>query len=447
MSTPNRPCRAPRIALSLSLLLLAVASCGESTAPEREQVASIALVTPPPETAMRNVPLAVQPVVELRSAGGERLRQAGVEIQAEVSGGTLGGTTSVTTDAEGRAAFTDLAVNGQGGVVLRFRCCDVAPAEHPLAVYLGEAGNVLGLSSPQTVEARAGTTLLPGPAVNLTSELSLPVEGAVVHFTLEGGGTIPVTSVTTNAEGVAQLPSFVFPDRPGTSLLHARTEAGQHVRFTLKATADGEVQFVGAASGYTGEPGAQFTAPPVLVTYWGVPQAGVAVAFTRSGGSDGPVAVRVVTDASGQTPAVSLPLSRDAGTNLYEVLAIGYSTNPLVLEAFGAPGAPLRLIAGTPSDVSSLENESGRTLIWVAAVNSAGAPAAGVPVRMRKVGEAGVLEWWDMFGPAGASGEHPTDEFGGVALSWQVPSEPGTYRIEVSAPYVAEPLVFTAVRE
>ena len=438
------PIRALRLARWLTVFV-AFAACGETVAPVADPVAAIALVTPPSETAYRNVPLVIQPVLELRSAAGEPVRRAGVEVRAEVSSGSLAGTVTVMTDAEGRAAFTDLVVNGSGLVVLSFSCCDLSPAEHPLAVYLGEAGNVLGLSSPQRVEARAGTTLVPGPAVNLTSEFWMPVEGAAVHFALEGGGTIPATSVMTNAEGVAELPSFVFPDRPGTSLLHASTETGQRVTFVLKATADGEVQLLGAASGLTGEPGGEFVAPPVLVTYGGVPQSGVAVEFQRLG-AEGPVTVRAVTDASGTARSVRLPLSRDPGTNVYEVWAIGYSSTPLMLEVFGTPDAPLRLEAGTPFDVSGLEDAQGRTFLWIRVANSTGAPVMNVPVRMREVGEAGLVEWWDMFGPAGTGGAYPTDELGGVALSWRVPTEPGTYRVEVSASYIAEPLVFTAIR-
>jgi hypothetical protein len=351
------------------------------------------------------------------------------------------------TDAEGRAAFTDLSIDGEGGVVLRFSCCEVAPTEHPLSMYLGAAGNVLGLNSPQRFEARAGTTLTPGPSVNLVSELFLPVEGAVVHFSLTGPGSLPVTSVTSNAEGIAELPSFVFHDRPGTSLLHASLETGQRITFVMKATADGKVELLRDGSALVGEPGSGFVAPSVLVTYGGVPQSGVTVEFLRSGGSGGPVEVTALTDASGKTPPVILPLSPTAGVNVYEAWAIGYSATPTVLEILGVPGGgPLELESSAPADVMPLEDAYGATYLSFRVVSATGAPVMGIPIRFSEEGEAGVVEWWDMFGPAG-SGEAITDELGSGVIRWLVPWASGTYRIRVSSPASAETLAFTAVRE
>ena len=449
MRPRNPSTRAGRLAGLLLPALLFLPGCEESTSPEGEpeQVVSIAVVTPPPDMADRNVTFEVQPVVELRSAAGARIRRAGVEIQATVSPGTLGGTTSVMTDAEGRATFTDLAVDGQGGLVtLRFSCCEAAPAEHPLVVHLGAAGIVLGAISPQRVEARAGTELTPGPSVNLTSEFFMPVEGAVVRFALEGPGTIPVDSVVSDAQGVAELPSFTLHDRPGTSLLHARLESGQNITFVLKATAEGEVELLDGGEALIGEPGGEFIVPPIRVTYGGVPQSNVRVSFLRSGGSDGPASVSAVTDANGMTPPVALPLSPEQGINVYEAWAIGYSATPLVLEIVGSPGAPFSLVSREPADVSALEGSNGRTFVGVRMMNSAGEPVMDAPVRFSELGEAGVVEWWDMFGPAGV-GTYPTDELGWVMVSWRVPSNPGTYRIQVESPYAAVPLIFTAVRE
>jgi len=83
----------------------------------------IALVTAPPSTARSRVPLTVQPSVQLQDASGNALAQAGIEVKASIvsGGGTLGGQTSVLTNGNGRADFTDLAITGAPGPrTLRF---------------------------------------------------------------------------------------------------------------------------------------------------------------------------------------------------------------------------------------------------------------------------------------------------------------------------------------
>ena len=57
------------------------------------------------------MPFDRQPELQLRDAGGRDLKQAGVTITVGLASGTgtLSGTTSAVTDADGRAAFTDLA--------------------------------------------------------------------------------------------------------------------------------------------------------------------------------------------------------------------------------------------------------------------------------------------------------------------------------------------------
>jgi hypothetical protein len=77
----------------------------------------LALTSQPSSTATVGVPFDQQPVVQLRTSDGADVATAGVSVSAAIvsGGGTLVGTTTRTTDASGRAEFTDLAITGDPG--------------------------------------------------------------------------------------------------------------------------------------------------------------------------------------------------------------------------------------------------------------------------------------------------------------------------------------------
>ena len=78
---------------------------------------ALALRTQPSSAATAGIALDRQPVVQLRDATGNDVGQAGVPVTVAVASGpgTLGGTTTRTTDGSGRATFTDLVINGATG--------------------------------------------------------------------------------------------------------------------------------------------------------------------------------------------------------------------------------------------------------------------------------------------------------------------------------------------
>jgi hypothetical protein len=72
----------------------------------------LAIAQPPSSPATAGVPLAQQPVIQLKSGAGADLATPGVAVLVAIDGGSLSGTTTVNTDAQGRATFTDLVING-----------------------------------------------------------------------------------------------------------------------------------------------------------------------------------------------------------------------------------------------------------------------------------------------------------------------------------------------
>jgi Bacterial Ig-like domain (group 3) len=78
---------------------------------------ALSLVTPPPETAERGVEFSRRPVVQLRDPGGSVRRLGGVAISVSLvaGGGTLRGSSTRSTDGDGRVEFDDLAIEGPPG--------------------------------------------------------------------------------------------------------------------------------------------------------------------------------------------------------------------------------------------------------------------------------------------------------------------------------------------
>jgi hypothetical protein len=90
--------------------------------PGQEEV--LAIQVQPSASAKSGVNFAVQPKVDLRDTGGNLVEQDNRRINAvleTVSGsGSLGGTTSVETNNDGLASWTNLRINGSGTFRIRF---------------------------------------------------------------------------------------------------------------------------------------------------------------------------------------------------------------------------------------------------------------------------------------------------------------------------------------
>jgi hypothetical protein len=79
--------------------------------------ASLAVATQPWISSASGVGLIQQPAVQVRDACGDPVLQAGIGVTASLASGTgtLGGTTTATTDSSGIATFTNLFITGAEG--------------------------------------------------------------------------------------------------------------------------------------------------------------------------------------------------------------------------------------------------------------------------------------------------------------------------------------------
>jgi Bacterial Ig-like domain (group 1). len=107
---------------------------------------SLSLETQPPASAIRGVAWSRAPVIQLREAGGQARRRSGVAVNVSLAagGGTLNGTLTRVTGADGRVEFRDLALagppgtytfaftaTGYAGVTSAPMCCRALPRRSP----------------------------------------------------------------------------------------------------------------------------------------------------------------------------------------------------------------------------------------------------------------------------------------------------------------------------
>jgi adhesin/invasin len=91
----------------------------------------LAIVTQPSAQVQSGQPFSRQPSVRLETAGGSAIAMGGVSITAAIAsgGGTLSGTTTVSTNSSGVAQFEDLAITGSNGTrTLIFAAVNRTPA-------------------------------------------------------------------------------------------------------------------------------------------------------------------------------------------------------------------------------------------------------------------------------------------------------------------------------
>jgi N-acetylneuraminic acid mutarotase len=203
----------------------------------------IVVTSQPSAAATSGTVLARQPVVQLQDAVGNTVRQAGVGITAIIAtgSGTLSGVTTVNTDAEGTAAFTNLTVNGLiGTYVLGFGAPGFSAVNSSFIALTAGAAASVAIEAGEGQTSPPGTALPIRPAVKVTDASGNPVNGVTVTFAVgAGGGSVTGATTSTNAAGIATLGGWTLGPISGPNTLMA-TLAPQGVSITLHATAQGD---------------------------------------------------------------------------------------------------------------------------------------------------------------------------------------------------------------
>ena len=262
-------------------------------------------------------------VVEVRDQADTPVPGVQVTFSVARGGGTLSGT-SATTDSNGRAeGFLTLGPSpGRNTVTVSVT-----------GIARTETFNSEGIRTPKTLEIISGNDQegLPGFAlakpfvVEVRDQTDKPLPGVQVTFSVtNGGGTLSVTSATTDSNGRAESILTLGPN-PGTNTVtvsvagtqEQQTFTAEGIRIPLAFwIISGDIQ-----QGLLGEA----LANPFVVEVRdqsGDPLPGVQVAFSVSSGGGTLSATITTTDNNGRVKSI-LTLGPNPGTNTVEVAATG----------------------------------------------------------------------------------------------------------------------------
>ncbi|MBA4304736.1 MAG: hypothetical protein C0424_10970, partial [Sphingobacteriaceae bacterium] len=168
----------------------------------------IAIITQPSSTAGSGTPLATQPVVEIQDIGNNPILVAGTNIAVSIltGGGTLGGTATLATNAQGRVSYTGLSITGSAGNrTLSFASSGVTSAtSNDISI---TTATVLKITTEPSANAQNGINFPQQPVVQLrdANGLDISQSGVVVNAAiLTGGGALGGTvTATTDSQGRA----------------------------------------------------------------------------------------------------------------------------------------------------------------------------------------------------------------------------------------------------
>ncbi|MBA3346822.1 MAG: Ig-like domain-containing protein [Gemmatimonadales bacterium] len=172
--------------------------------------ARLSLVRQLAPAARSRVPLSTQPEIQVEDASGNPIREAGIPVAAAVAsgGGSLGGGTTVATDASGRAGFTDLAIIGApGSRTLRFTGAGSSSGAVSSEITLPGVATISVLTAPPP-SVVVGTRLDNPVSWSLKDAASQPVADAPVTVSVSPGGAVEPSTGVSDVDGIVQLQSW-----------------------------------------------------------------------------------------------------------------------------------------------------------------------------------------------------------------------------------------------
>ncbi|MFL5606044.1 MAG: beta strand repeat-containing protein, partial [Gemmatimonadaceae bacterium] len=233
--------------LTLSFSSAGVQPVAKSFAAAAGAPARLNLVQEPAATAASGVAFAQPPVVQLTDVGGNPVPgNAVVTVTLSGGAGTLLGTTSVTTAADGRATFAGLGIVGIAGTyTLQFASGALTPAQSAAVTLVAGAVATLVKDASRVADDQY---VIPGarfptlPRVRALDAASNPVGGTAVTFNANLG-TVTATAVT-DAAGYAQPTSWVADATEGTMIVTASAGSASPVSWRSFSVVPSAVEFV-----------------------------------------------------------------------------------------------------------------------------------------------------------------------------------------------------------
>jgi alpha-tubulin suppressor-like RCC1 family protein len=404
----------------------------------------LALATPPSGSAGSGVLLPVQPVVQLRDAYGNGATQANVPVTVTIStgGGTLAGTTTVNSDANGRAAFSDLSISGVVGPrTLTFSASGLTPVlSGAMSLVAGTPATVVATTATAQ-NGTAGLAVGARPTVLVSDASTNPVPGVSVTFAMTvGGGTVTGASATTNASGLATVGSWTLGQVAGPNALTASVAGIAAVPFTASGNPGLPSDLVIINMPAAGQSGVVLSPAPAvqLTDAFGNPvnQSGLAITVALAiGGGNLAGSLTIGTDASGQATFSNLVITGAIGNR-----ALTFSGSGIT----AATSSLFNLAAGSPTTIASHSaiSQNGTVAAQVGSppsvlvTDASGNPVSGVGVTFAVATGGGSLV-----------GAGATTNVNGIArvTSWTLGTVAGPNSLTATATgLVGSPVNFTA---
>ncbi|NOT08548.1 MAG: hypothetical protein HOP28_10125, partial [Gemmatimonadales bacterium] len=186
----------------------------------------LSITTQPSANAQSGIAFPQQPVIQLRDASNNPVAQAGVIVTAAIStgGGTLGGTTTATTNASGVATFTNLSIGGTiGGRTLLFSAAGFTSVTSATVTIAAGTATQITVTTEPSSSAQSGVAFPQQPVLQLRDASGNAVSQAGVIVTAaiaSGGGTLGGTATaTTGAGGAASFTNLAISGTIGNRTL------------------------------------------------------------------------------------------------------------------------------------------------------------------------------------------------------------------------------------
>ncbi len=272
---------------------------------------------------------------------------AGVNVAFAITSGRGAlSAASATTDANGEAGVTWTLGPDRGAQSVEASAASLGTVAFSATATATPAKLLLSAGDGQTAEVNS--VVAQAPTVQVLTATDLPVEGAVVTFTVtQGGGSVSngstsgnAVQVSADASGMAALASWTLGTTAGTGNQQLTASASGVTSVTITASAT-----AGAATAWSklsgdaqsAEVGTALPNPLVVevVDAFGNGVSGVSVSFTASEGSIGTASA--TTNSSGQAQT-SWTLGSTVGAQTVTASSDGLSD--LTFAATGAAPAP-----------------------------------------------------------------------------------------------------------
>ncbi|HEU0298424.1 MAG TPA: hypothetical protein VFR37_03200 [Longimicrobium sp.] len=417
---------------ALAVLLAACSGDGGTGTPRPTTVVA---ASPTSQTALAGEAVSEAPSVRVTDQQGQAMAGVAVTFAVTGGGGTLA-STAAATNAQGVAtAGTWIlgAVAGQNSVTATV--AGLSPVQFTATAQARTPGSIAAVTAT-TQTGTPGAAVAQAPAVRVNDQTGQPLAGVTVAFAVTGGGgTVGVTSATTDAGGIATSGSWILGLAAGQNTVTATVAGLTPVEFTAtaQARAPGSIAAV-AATSQTGIAGAAVAqAPAVRVNdQTGQPLAGVSVDFAVTAGGGTVGVTSATTDAGGIATSGSWTLGPAAGQNAVTATVAGLA--PVQFTATAQARVPGSI---TPVTATTQTGTAGAAVAQAPAVrvnDQLGEPLAGASVDFAVTAGGGTV------GTASA-----TTDAGGVATSgsWVLGPVAGQNTVTATVAGLA-PVVFTA---